>query len=107
MKLTWSEVECAKCKSCLITRHGKPRTPDDFACKGCLGRRMSHESDAMRTFMSNISRIVAQFVHDDVELVLRDCDDYLEWIGAIRENGRAAVAAIEGELTAMRRRKAR
>lgn len=26
MKLTWKQVECAECKSCLITRHGKPTT---------------------------------------------------------------------------------
>ena len=98
MKLTWKQVECAKCKSCLITRHGKPRTPDDILCWHCLTDRLNKRQEQTRKTIDNIRRIAGRFTIEAAHHVLKDSDDYLAWLEGLVKIGDDAITAIKKEL---------
>ena len=104
-KLTWKQVECAKCKSCLITRHGKPRTPNDIACGNCLADRLNKRQEQTRKTICNIYRIANRFEIEDAHHVLEDSgNDYLAWVKRLVEIGDDAITAIKKELNERNRK---
>ena len=99
MKLTWKLVECAECKSCLITRHGKPGIPNDLVCGNCLADRLHRRQEQTRKTIYNIYRIASRFTVEDANHVLKDSgNDYLAWVKGLVEIGDNAIAAIKKEL---------
>lgn len=99
MKLTWEQVKCAKCKSCLITRHGKPGIPDDLVCGDCLSSRLDKRQEQTRKTIFNIYRITNQFAIEDANHVLKDSgNDYLAWVEECVKIGDDAITAIRKEL---------
>lgn len=99
MKLTWKQVECAKCKSCLITRYGKPGTPNAIACWRCLSRRLNERQEQTRKTICNIYRIANQFTIEEAHHFLKDSgNDYRAWLNELVKIGDDAIAAIKKEL---------
>lgn len=95
MKLTWKQVECAECKTCLITRHGKP----GIVCGSCLSDRLNKRQEQTRKTIGNIYRIASRFTIEDTHHVLKDSgNDYLAWVKGLVEIGDNAIAAIKKEL---------
>lgn len=97
-KLTWKQVECAKCKSCLITRYGKPGTPDDILCWHCLTDRLNKRQEQTRKTIDNIRRIANRFTMEDAKHVLKDSSNYHAWLKELVKIGDDAIAAIKKEL---------
>lgn len=99
MKLTWKQVECAECKSCLVTRHGKPGIPNDLVCGNCLADRLNKRQEQTRKTIGNIYRIASRFTIEDSHHILKDSgNDYLALVKGLVEIGDNAIAAIKKEL---------
>ena len=98
MKLTWKQVECAKCNLCLITRHGKPRIPNDLVCGNCLSDRLNKRQEQTRKIIGNIYRIASRFTIEDAHHVLKDSGNYHAWLNELVKIGDDAIAAIKKEL---------
>ena len=99
MELTWKQVECEKCKTCIMTRHGKPKAPDRVICGDCLICRISKRHDFLARKIFNIYKITSQHtLATSAHLRMNADADYLNVIMEQEKIDRNAIAEIKKEL---------
>lgn len=98
MKLSWKQVKCAKCATCIETRHGVP-VAVNRSCESCYIERLNRRTDKNREVISEIFRIASKFTLDEAHHVCHGSDaDYMKWLLELDRIGTDALAAIRKAL---------